>query len=185
MRWARFSFATLAIAIAGCAAAEKRLAVLPPTPEELPDIQTHQESHVQASIVAERDPDQPRVVLVPDFKEPPLTPEEKVAIGKLDPPYKLLPYALRRRAPGSAVGDWGGADVGVSSVHPSTALAPAERVASAGDWGGPSISVDQFITRILAGYPAEHRAFAGPAEYPGIGIGDRREPARAMRRRGE
>lgn len=185
MRWARLSLASLAVLTLGCAATDTRVAVLPPTPDELPDIRTQQESHVQASIVAERDSDEPRVVLVPEFKEPPLTPEEKVAIGKLDPPYKLLPYVLRRRAPGSAVGDWGGADVGVSSVHRSVSLAPSERVAYAGGWGGPSISVDQFVTRILAAYPADRRAHAGPAEYPGIGIGDRREPARAMRRRGE
>jgi hypothetical protein len=185
MRWVRLSLATFALLTPGCASSEKRLSVLPPTPEELPDIPTRHESHVQASIAAERDPDQPRFILVPDFREPPLTPEEKAATGKLDPPYRLLPYALRRRAPGQAVGDWGGADVAVSSVYPSIAIGPAERVAFAGDYGGASIGVDQFITRIFAGFPAEHSGHAGPAEYPDVSIGDRGEPARAMRRHGQ
>ena len=185
MRCVRLSLATLALFTLGCASAEKRVGVLPPTPEELPDIPTQQDSHVQASIAAERDPDQPRFVLVPDFKEPPLTPEEKEATGKLDPPYKLLPYALHRRAPGQTVGDWGGPDVAVSSVYPNIATGPAERVSFAGDYGGASIGVDPFTTRIYARYPAEHSAYAGPAEYPDVGIGGRREHAKAKLRRGE
>ncbi len=184
MRIAGLEVMLFALLTAGCASEPKRVAAAP-SPDELPNLPTREDSYVQASIGADRDRDQPRHVLVPEFKEPPLTQEEKEATDQLDPPYKPLLFAYKRRVPGYAVGVESGIATAVEPAADNIGTERATHNIHAGNIGGPLVGVDRFISRILGHYPKSRSAYSGPAEYPDVGIGDRRDPAKAMRRRGE
>ncbi len=132
----------------GCAAPERRLEPLRPAPGELQPM-PELDPGVPVSVGIEQRGAAPRVVLVPDFKEPPLTPEERAALGQREDRMRRLDYALRDELPSPRVGRWwGGVQAGVygtalqvARLDRVRALAlayPALGGVSATEGGGPA-----------------------------------------------
>lgn len=170
-------------ALAGCSSAEPRtIATADPTPEELPDLALTLNSPHQASVSAERDREEPRVVLVAPFEEPTLTPEEKAKLGEYDFPYRLLPHPLPRPPHGRGVGgQYGGVDTKPRG-------ADFKEIASRGTAGknigtGPAhwgdIGIGTFIANIFGGGPVPASAASGPEQWPDVGTGERSPRAKA------
>lgn len=178
--------ATLIFALlGGCSQGAHRLAAVDPSPEELPKIQLQNDSYVQASIQTERDPGDVRVVLVPQFKEPPLTKEEKEATGKYDPPYRLLPYELTIRKPGYLRGPYVGLEVSTGPYDRHIGVGTRDVAARAGAAEFPNVGVDPFVVHYRGIAPPTRSAYSGPEEHADVGIGDTKEHAHAKQRRGE
>lgn len=108
--------------ILGCAQ-PKRLAAVKPSHDELPVLAEIQPSAQQASVKVQGRDATGRTVLVPEFKEPPLTPEERAALGEKEPLVKLLQFEDLTRVPGSPVAGWaGGVDTHAAGYgRPATA----------------------------------------------------------------
>lgn len=147
----RVLIAGLGLAI-GCAQNDQ-VVTARPTPEELPNLPEVYATPIQASIAVEDQVYRPRAQLVPDFKEPELTPEEKAALGEDWQPYKPLLAAEMLRSSESLQGTWYGGQetyawgIGAAEV----ARLPAARLPRAFNfWGGQDVGVDRF--NVLPGH---------------------------------
>jgi hypothetical protein len=136
-----------------------------PSPEELPQFPPR-ESTICATVAVEGGPEQCRPGLVPEFKEPELTPEEKEALCIQPEPFNWLEFYVPKPCVpispdlgGPAVGSWGLA-VEVSAVG------IARQPMAAGPPLGP-ISGES----ILAARVAEHGNARPPAAAVGLGEG--------------
>ena len=164
---------TLTILLAGCAH-QKPLVTVKPTQEELPNIPELQSSATQVSSRVEGQWQETRLTLVPEYKEPELTPEERAAVGEDAPPYQPLLYpwaaAPRDSLTQPAVG---GIEVYVSGRGTGEVYRDyAKTLSFAGpDWGGPAVWTDPFTVRPGAVYyQIPDSAYAGgPDGGPEVG----------------
>jgi hypothetical protein len=117
--WLVLALAFLAAGwVAGCAQKNPALTAQP-TAEELP---VPERSGDTATIVVgvEHGRAERATRLVPDFKPPELTSEEKAALGEEPPRHKFLPYNLFRTS-GTRVGTWfGGVTTAASGLRGAT-----------------------------------------------------------------
>jgi len=102
--WRLLALAALLTAL-GCAAPERRFEAVQPAPGELAPM-PELDPGMPVSVGIEGRGDAPRVVLVPDFKEPPLTPEERAALGEREDRIRRLDYTLPDDLPSPRVGRW-------------------------------------------------------------------------------
>ncbi len=116
--WRLLALAAL-LAAPGCVAPERRSGPVRPAPGEL-QAMPELDPGMPVSVGIEGRGDAPRVVLVPDFKEPPLTPEERAALGEREDRIRRLDYTLPGDLPSPRVGGWlGGVQAG---AHGGTTL---------------------------------------------------------------
>lgn len=116
--WRLLALAAL-LAVLGCAAPERRSGAVPPAPGELATM-PELDPGMPVSVGIEGRGDAPRVVLVPDFKESPLTPEERAALGEREDRIRRLDYTLPDDLPSPRVGRWlGGVQ---AAAHGATLL---------------------------------------------------------------
>ncbi|MBK9126445.1 MAG: hypothetical protein IPM13_01410 [Phycisphaerales bacterium] len=174
--------------LVGCATppAGESIRTSAPTPDEYPRVSVREDALIQASVVAERDRHEPRTRIVGEFKEPELTPEEKQALGKVDPPYRLLAHLYPLRRPNSTISSEEGLQVGVGPAGRGIAVSrDTTGIAAVGlDADSVDLGTDPFITRVLALLRPYRAAYPGPDEsLSDIGIGDRRSVAKARRYR--
>lgn len=169
--------------LAGCTQPARSVAVAP-LHEELPNLAAVGVSTQQATVKVQGLETEPRIPLTPDFKEPPLTAEEKLALGEREPAFKLLPYEVRRRAGSivlptdggleTAAWGWGGADAATGPFSTPFAVA---------DWGGPAVGIE---TNPYAGTgtirPEFRQRWNGPDASLQTGVDRPARKARAMYR---
>ena len=90
---------------AGCARRDRAISTKP-SADEIPRLEELGQKTQQASVYVEGQGRQPRLQLLPSFEEPELTPEERVALGYEESPYKPLLYYDAVRSPDSILGNW-------------------------------------------------------------------------------
>lgn len=101
---AAFAGAVAVVLLAGCAPQNPAITAKP-TPAELPDIPPFERT-IPVAVAVEGQRPESRVHLVPDFKEPELTADEKQALGIEPIRFKFLPYSDLAPPVGSSVGPW-------------------------------------------------------------------------------
>ncbi|MEW6199382.1 MAG: hypothetical protein AB1601_12065 [Planctomycetota bacterium] len=149
--------------VPGCARQEAAIAAKP-TVDELPRI-PELEPKLPAVVVVEGWDHSSRARLVPAFESPPLTEEERRALGRDVPSFKFLPYADARPPVGSRVGWWvGGVEThAFGAGRPDTALNPATSVTGVAGWGGTLTEADPLAKGIAeVRPPREAVAELGP-----------------------
>ena len=155
MRNGVFCLLTIGLGLAaGCAQRDKVVTAMP-TPEELPELGERYATPIQASVVVEGRVSGHRARFVPDFTEPELTPEEKVAVGEDWEPYKPPFSTPKLRSIDSLQGPWyGGQETyawGLGGAEPGQV--PEARLPRAFSfWGGQDVGVDRFSVQPGATY---------------------------------
>lgn len=121
-----------------------RLHLIPPTTEELPvlvDLAPHPHQGTVGVEGAERPP---RLVLTGDFTEPPLTPEEKRALGEEEPYYRPLLYEAPRAAGSLILPYSGGQEVAIAGMGGSDVGSDrAMRGVMAWGWGAQDVGISR------------------------------------------
>ncbi len=118
--------AGVCLGIVGCASQDKAVTA-DPTPEELPRMPEVRQHYAQGDVKVPGRRQTPRAVLTPDFEEPPLTPEERAAVGEDKPEYEPLLHPYRGHIVGTGVGNWyGGQDVAIGAASRRVAVAPVD-----------------------------------------------------------
>ncbi len=138
--------------LAGCAS--KNVAIsAPPTSDELPNLSRLERRLPVRVDVEGRSHYEARTQLVPDIREPELTPEEREIMGKQEIVLRQLPYALANKPVESHVAPWyndlrtgaqgyGGCDVGLISTDLSVGVAGWAGVRyDTHGWGGTNVAV--------------------------------------------
>lgn len=162
--YAAFVGCLLALA-SGCAQNNQAIAAKPTT-DELLQLK-ERETPVQATVAVEDRDHQAAMQLVPDFKQPELTPEERAALGQEPLDYKFLPYRDRTLPLGSPVGPWfAGVETATAGYgRPSIIIAPRTSVTGIVGWGGVMTGVDPFRPGVTSvGYERAHAATVGPEQ---------------------
>jgi hypothetical protein len=153
-----------AVAAAGCAQRESAIEAAP-SQAELPKLEQPEHVTPLSVGVEGRSRTEPRIVFVPEFKEPELTAEEKKALGIRDPEIDFL--ALYRATVPGRVGPWaGGIDVGVGGQRYRAAAAGTREAPYAIDSrsvAGPVSIVYPFFCPV---------AWVGPRAAPIWAVGD-------------
>ena len=155
-------FGTACSLVVGCAQRDQAVSI-PPTSDELPQIKSIQR-HLPAIVIAENPRNDSRVRLVPSFKQPELTPEERAALGQEPLDFEFLLYEPFR-PPGSLVGLWfGGVQTAIHGYGGASALYGLDTsVSRAASQGGVRTDVDLFDSRISGMFPRTDRvSTAGP-----------------------
>ncbi len=136
--------------IAGCAQAPKATTV-GPTTDELPQYK-QLDPTVYAIVDIEHRTTESQVHLVPDFKEPELTPEEKAATGKGEPVYRYLPFPAPDERTNSLVAPWYGGITTLQHGHGGgdAAYGWPTSIARAGGRAGIAVETDTFGSRVAA-----------------------------------
>lgn len=93
------------LALLGGCASKREAARVKPSPDEMPQLAELRVKTQQASVYAEGQRGAPRLALVPDFKEPELTAEERAALGQRELVYRPLLYPDAVRSPNRPVGN--------------------------------------------------------------------------------
>lgn len=99
-------------ATGGCA--RPAATTVAPTQDELPKL-VETERILPISVAVEGRHEEPRVLLVPEFKEPELTPEERAALGEEPEPINWWEF-YRPFRPGRVSRDFGGVSANVHGV---------------------------------------------------------------------
>jgi hypothetical protein len=164
----RLGSAVLVCALAlvcGCAQRNQAIAAKPTTDELLR--LKEKETPIQAIVTIEGRNRQASVRLVPDFKPPDLTPEERAALGEQPLDYKFLPYRDRTLPYGSHVGPWfAGIDTATLGQGGSS-VRIAERTSVTGivGWGGVATWTDPARPGVTGlADPRRPAAFVGAPE---------------------
>ena len=145
----------LAGSIVGCAQRASTVTAMP-TDDELPPMKQAQSGNLQVSVKVEGRQEEPGVPLVPSFKEPELTAEERAALGKDGPVFHPLLFMDAVRSPGSTVGSWyGGVEAytwgrGGFDVFLDRPAVMPHRVT---DWGGADVGIGSGSAMAGATYP--------------------------------
>lgn len=149
----------------GCGQPNQALSAKPTT-DELLQLK-EKETPIQAIVAVEERNRQATVHLVPDFKPPELTPEERAAIGQRPIDFKFLPYEDRTPPLGSHVGPWfAGVDTAAGGRGGvSTYVAPRTSITGVAGWGGVATWIDTFKPGVTGlAYPRQPAAVAGPPQ---------------------
>ena len=142
--------------LAGCATQRPSVSTsTPPTVEELPQL-AHLERTLPAVITVEQAERTPRWPLVPELKEPELTPEERRLLTLEVPEFKFLPYADQRLRPESPVAPWlGGVTTGANgAAFPETVSDRERRVTGVAGWAGATMEIDPLARGVSQAGPA-------------------------------
>ncbi len=143
----------------GCAARNPALTATP-TSEELPEIANPGDATPIEVAVQGAQATPPR--LVPDFRLPPLTPEEQAALGESRPHRKFLPFNSFQSFPGR-VGTWfGGVSTAASGDGgPATRVGGPVSVAGVTGAGGAATATDPVpahVAGVHSGQPGPSKA---------------------------
>ena len=145
----------LAWSVGGCAQRNPALTAMP-TDDELPPMKQARSGNLQVAVKVEGRQEEPVVPLVPSFKEPELTAEERAALGKDGPIFSPLLFMDAVRSPGSTVGSWyGGTEAytwgrgGYEAFQDRPALMPHR----ATGWGGADVGIGSGSAMAGATYP--------------------------------
>jgi hypothetical protein len=169
--------------LAGCAQPKNPAITAKPSSEELPVIPPPVRT-IEATVIVEGRAAEPRVQLVPEFKQPELTAEEKQALGIEPIHFKFLPYSVLPFPPGSRVGNWyGGVEAGSHDYSRVWSLGSAYRgITGTTGWGGSVSAVDSASSRVSATYGARPGVgTAGPSS--GIRVETDTEASRVAERK--
>jgi hypothetical protein len=155
--------------VIGCAHGPKSTTVAP-THDELPQFK-ELEPTIYAIVGVERRTTQGLVQLVPEFKEPPLTADEKAALGQPKPEYKFLLYPAPGWPAGSHVAPWDG---GITAAQygyggPETTYGWPTSVARSGGRAGIAVGTDTFGSRV-AGAGGRKESMTGVSGYAGVTV---------------
>jgi hypothetical protein len=168
--------------LGGCAQPKNVAITTKPSSEELPKL-PRVETVSEAAVAVEGRPSETGLRLVPDFKEPELTPEEKAALGPEQVHFKFLPYNELSLPLGSHVGSWlGGLSTATDNPSRVAGLYDAQRrIAGVIGWGGASTGVDYYASDVSGTYnERDTTGLAGPRS--GIVVGTDRSSSRVAER---
>jgi len=161
---ARLSLALVCGLLAGCAQQNPAITAMP-SKAELPKLEPVQR-RTQAAVTAEGRGTESRFHLVPDFKEPELTAEEKAVLGLDKLHYKFLPYNELSRPAGSRVSnEYAGVSTATDRrVHVWSFYDPHGRLTGVAGRAGGTTGVDVSGSPVVGTYrPREAAALVGPA----------------------
>lgn len=168
--------------LTGCGPPKNVAITTKPSTEELPTIP--QVEHIsQATVAVEGGPMPTEFRLVPEFKPPELTAEEKAALGPAAVHFKFLLYNELSLPLNSTVGPWqGGIATAVDQPSRVAGLFDRQRpLTGVAGWGGATTFVDVYPSRVAGTYsPHAASALAGPRS--GIVVGTDPLPSRVARR---
>jgi hypothetical protein len=142
-----------------------------PSSEELPVLR-RVERVSQAAIAIEGGPVLTESRLVPDFKEPELTAEEKAALGPEPVHFKFLPYNELSLPPGSILGPWyAGISTAIDRASRIVGLFNRQRaLVGVAGWAGATGSVDSYSSHVVGTYDSRDKTtFTGPRSAIDVG----------------
>ncbi|MFH1746851.1 MAG: hypothetical protein ABIG44_07370 [Planctomycetota bacterium] len=159
----------------GCA--QQKATTIAPTQDELPTFD-HSERITPLSVGVEGRGYEPRVLLVPTFEEPELTPEECVALGLEAEPYNWLEFYKPLPAEYRILAELGGVRAGIHGLgsvgYAHGFYGPIQAISGQG--GVSTGALNENTVRYYAGSPMRPVQSQGPRTTVEVGV----NPARTI-----